>query len=434
VLSAACTSSKPAAEAVAMAHDRCHPSSVPVSDSQHPLPPSARGDTGVCTAMDVDPDDNAQLPHLMDVASFNSIMSSATKCQQPSSAASEDAATDASLLLDMLASACEPDVTETQSSSPAKDVQIAPTAFFAAAAAQSSAKAAFRDLAQSPKQTTSSVETVPDPPIESPPTTSAGAATSTSGGAEPSATLGATPVNSVDGSETPPLSTAQDSVTPAEADTSQPMPVPATAPPSTAMPAATTTGPEGSPCSSIGSDSPPFSPSLAPDGKADNGCHAASGAAGPEASLTMDELQLPGSPRSLHGPAKCHRGGSAFGNSTSSSLTTGRDLRDDLKLTDGAGVAMTLLARTATISCANQSSIMLGASPRAAAIAMGFLTMNMDGGKTAPEKEETKCSEGRCSPRASTGGGLLQELNGVTQISPSGRTAHLGERLGPGAC
>jgi hypothetical protein len=56
--------------------------------------------------------------------------------------------------------------------------------------------------------------------------------------------------------------------------------------------------------------------------------------------------------------------------------------------------------------------------------------------ETERAKEETKRCEGsRCSPRAgSAGGGLLQELNGVVQISPSGRTAHLGERLGPGAC
>jgi hypothetical protein len=436
VHSAASLSSKPAAQETAMAHDRCRPSTVPVSASLHPLPPSARGDTGECTAMDVDLDDISKLPHFLTVASFNSIMSSPTKCQQPSlGVGSEDAATDASLLLDMLASACEPNVTETQASSPAKDVQIAPTAFFAAAAAQSSAKAAFRDLAQSPKRTASSVDSVPDSPMESPTTTSAASATATSGSVEPSASVSATTVNSLNCSGTPPLATAQGSSSSTETNAPQPMPVPAAASPSTAMPAATTTEPEGSPCSSIGSDSPPFSPSLAPDGKADNGSHAVSGVAGSQASLSMDELQLPGSPRSLHGSAKYHRSGSSFGDSSSNSLTTGRDLRDDLKLTDGAGVAMTMLARTATMSSAPQSSIMPGASPRAAAVAMGFLTMNMEGAKTAPEKEETKRSEGRCSPRASTGGGgLLQELNGVMQISPSGRTAHLGERLGPGAC
>lgn len=165
----------------------------------------------------------------------------------------------------------------------------------------------------------------------------------------------------------------------------------------------------------------------------------------------MDDLQLPRSPRSLHSP-KFHRSGSAFGDNTCNSLTTGRDLRDDLKLTDGAGVAMTMLARTATSSSAGMthSSIMPEASPRAAAAAKDlilttFLAMNPDSARRTPAKEETVRGEkdngdtGRCSPRVPVtghggGGGLLQELNGVTQISPSGRTAHLGERLGPGAC
>jgi len=435
VQSASSVSPKAATQAAAMAPVRCLPSSVPASPPQQPLPPSARGDTGECAAMDVDLDDSSKLPHLMAVASFNSIMSSQTNSQPPlPGVGSDDSANDASLLLDMLASACEPDVTETQSSSPAKDVQIAPTAFFAAAAAQSSAQAAFRDLAQSPKRTTSSVESVPDSPTESPPTTAAVSATVTSSSAVTSASGGATTDNSLDRPGPPPLRAGQGSSAPTVTDVPQHQPVPAAvSPTSTAVPAATTAEPEGSPCSSIGSDSPPFSPSLAPDGKADNGSHATSGAAGSETLLPMDELQLPGSPRSS---AKFHRSGSAFGDFTSNSLTTGRDLRDDLKLTDGAGVAMTMLARTATMPSGTQNTIVSGASPRAAEVAMGFLTMNMGVmAKTAPEKEETKRSEGRCSPRAASGGGgLLQELNGVMQISPSGRTAHLGERLGPGAC
>merc|ERR1712146_516998 len=118
---------------------------------------------------------------------------------------------------------------------------------------------------------------------------------------------------------------------------------------------------------------------------------------------------------------------------------------DDLKLTDGAGVAMTMLARTATSSSAvTHSSIFPGASPRAAAAAKdlvlsSFLAMNPESAglsKATPVKEEMKHSQkdkddtGRCSPRAPSGhggGGLLQELNGVTQISPSGRTAHLSD-------
>ena len=416
-------SSKPAMTAAAMMHDRCRPSSVP---ARQPLPPSAREsfpidalsaeDSESGDSMDLDLDDNSKLPHLMTVASFNSIMSS-TKRQQhdqlsgPSghlggsdvahATAVGDPATDASTLLDMLAFACEPDVTEALSSSPARDVQIAPTAFFAAAAAQSSAKAAFRALAHSPKRTISSVETVPDSPTDS-----RQAATDASGAASEQQPL--------------PLPT--------------PLPVPA-------APAMRTTDPEGSPCSSVGSDSPPFSPSLAPDGKTDNGNHAHPGAAGSEASLPMDELQLPRSPRSLYPAAKYHRSGSTFGDSATNSLTTGRDLRDDLKIADGAGVAMTMLARTAT-----SSSIMPTASPRAAAVAQdlvlsGFLTMHTESvgaafvRGTERAKEGAKRCEGRCSPRAgSAGGGLLQELNGVTQLSPSGRTAHLGERLGPGAC
>jgi len=168
----------------------------------------------------------------------------------------------------------------------------------------------------------------------------------------------------------------------------------------------------------------------------------------------MDELQLPRSPRSLHNSPKFHRSGSAFGDNTLNSLTTGRDLRDDLKLTDGAGVAMTMLARTAASSSVAtlHSSTMPEASPRAAAAAKdliltSFLAMNPESAGAArktPGKQDNSRSEkdrgntGRCSPRVATGqgggGGLLQELNGVTQISPSGRTAHLGERLGPGAC
>ena len=195
----------------------------------------------------------------------------------------------------------------------------------------------------------------------------------------------------------------------------------------------------------------------------------------------MDDLQLPKSPRAS---PKFHRSGNF------DSLTTGRsrDLRDDLKLSAGAGVAMTMLASSSPRAAAvakdfvlsnfleseklhsNSSSSNGGAtlgstgSPRASRV--GFASSGVFGhglgGREAAAaaaaghghghgglKRSASCAEiaaadvaanGRHSPRAATdvsavgGGGLLQELNGVTQISPSGRTAHLGERLGPGAC
>ena len=244
---------------------------------QMDLPPSARAGYcksdrchGAClmdmreeqSLVDENGEDQEKLPHAMTVASFNTVMAQGS----PTGASGEresDQTKDAGLLLDMLAQACDgPE----SSPSPAKDMQMAPTSFFAAAAAQESAKAHFADLASSPRQQQAAAA-----PAES-----------------------AVPTEREQAEDPQQPAPGEPAQPPPDCQDKLPLPAPAALPAAAAVSSgdaasassAEAEAPEGSPCPSTGSDSPPFSPSLAPG---ENG-------------EQPTELQLPQSPRAGNSP------------------------------------------------------------------------------------------------------------------------------------
>ena len=238
----------PSARAGYCKSDRCHGGLMDMREEQSLVDENENGE------------DQAKLPHAMTVASFNTVMAQGS----PTGASGEresDQTKDAGLLLDMLAQACDgPE----SSPSPAKDMQMAPTSFFAAAAAQESAKAHFADLASSPRQQQAAA--APAVPMER--------------------EQAEDPQQPAPGEPVQPPPDCQDKLPP---PTSAALPAAAAVSSGGAASASSAeaeAAPEGSPCPSTGSDSPPFSPSLAPG---ENG-------------EQPTELQLPQSPRAGNSP------------------------------------------------------------------------------------------------------------------------------------
>ena len=186
--------------------------------------------------VDENGEDQEKLPHAMTVASFNTVMAQGS----PTGASGEresDQTKDAGLLLDMLAQACDgPE----SSPSPAKEMQMAPTSFFAAAAAQESAKAHFADLASSPRQ-------------------------------QQAAAAPAVPMEREQAEDPQQPAQGEPAQPPPDCQDKHPLPAPAALPAAAAVSSgdaasdssAEAEAPEGSPCPRTGSASPPVSPSRA---------------------------------------------------------------------------------------------------------------------------------------------------------------------------